>query len=276
MVALNASGGSAPSNEMLLTVGAPCAPPAAAPILLAPTVSGNALALNWVPVAGSVTGYVVEAGSLAEQTDRLNTITAGTAYTWVNAPTGLSFVRVRALNTCGTGPASNYVTPTVQSGQGTNPGTPSCAGPISAFCGQATARCNNGQYSCSQNRSGTCSSNGGVACWVCPGTLVPVTTREREWFRVRHITARPSALDDLAKGIPTMDCCVAALNYCTGSLHLLKRRLGAGPQCEHDRRERAGQFKGAHRSVMLARRLSRHRKPRRELIPASPTITHES
>ncbi len=35
----------------------------------------------------------------------------------------------------------------------------------------AKARCNNGQWSSSQNRSGTCSSNGGVACWVCPGIL---------------------------------------------------------------------------------------------------------
>lgn len=35
----------------------------------------------------------------------------------------------------------------------------------------ATARCRNGQWSSSQNRPGTCSSNGGVACWVCPGRL---------------------------------------------------------------------------------------------------------
>jgi hypothetical protein len=35
----------------------------------------------------------------------------------------------------------------------------------------ATARCNDGLWSCSQNRQGSCSSNGGVACWVCPGPL---------------------------------------------------------------------------------------------------------
>ena len=46
-----------------------------------------------------------------------------------------------------------------------------CTGPISAACGAATARCNDGTYSCSQNRSGTCSSHGGVACWICPGLL---------------------------------------------------------------------------------------------------------
>ena len=171
VIALNAFGGSLPSNEVLVTVGTPCVTPTAPPLLLAPTVNSNAITLNWVPVSGNVTSYVVEGGSLPEQTDRLNTITSGTTYTWFNAPTGLSFIRVRALNGCGTGPASNYVTPIVQSGQPTNPGTPSCAGPISAPCGQATAQCNNGSYACSQDRSGTCSGNGGVACWICPGPL---------------------------------------------------------------------------------------------------------
>ncbi len=34
-----------------------------------------------------------------------------------------------------------------------------------------TARCNDGRYSCSTTRSGTCSGHGGVSCWVCPGPL---------------------------------------------------------------------------------------------------------
>jgi len=34
-----------------------------------------------------------------------------------------------------------------------------------------TAVCNDGAYSCSSNRSGTCSTHGGVKCWVCPGAL---------------------------------------------------------------------------------------------------------
>ena len=34
-----------------------------------------------------------------------------------------------------------------------------------------TAVCNDGAYSCSQNRSGSCSTHGGVKCWVCPGVL---------------------------------------------------------------------------------------------------------
>jgi hypothetical protein len=34
-----------------------------------------------------------------------------------------------------------------------------------------TAECSDGAFSCSTNRSGTCSSHGGVRCYVCPGAL---------------------------------------------------------------------------------------------------------
>jgi hypothetical protein len=34
-----------------------------------------------------------------------------------------------------------------------------------------TAMCKDGTYSCSQNRSGTCSFHSGVSCYVCPGPL---------------------------------------------------------------------------------------------------------
>jgi hypothetical protein len=44
-------------------------------------------------------------------------------------------------------------------------------GPRTASCGTATAVCRDGWLSCSQNRSGTCSSHGGVQCWICPGRL---------------------------------------------------------------------------------------------------------
>jgi len=58
--------------------------------------------------------------------------------------------------------------PTPPSGDGVT-----CTGstPSTAPCGRPTARCNDGTYSCSQNRSGTCSSHDGVACWICPGAL---------------------------------------------------------------------------------------------------------
>jgi hypothetical protein len=43
--------------------------------------------------------------------------------------------------------------------------------PGTVDCGVPTAKCNDGTWSCSQNRSGTCSHHDGVSCWVCPGVL---------------------------------------------------------------------------------------------------------
>ena len=39
--------------------------------------------------------------------------------------------------------------------------------------GDATAICSDGERSCSEKDSGTCSSHNGVYCWVCPGPLCP-------------------------------------------------------------------------------------------------------
>ena len=50
------------------------------------------------------------------------------------------------------------------------PGSNTCSKPASAP-GSSTAQCNDGSFSSSQNRSGTCSSHGGVKCFFCPGTL---------------------------------------------------------------------------------------------------------
>lgn len=50
-------------------------------------------------------------------------------------------------------------------------------GPNGATCPAAsvptgtTAVCNDQTFSQSQNRSGTCSTHGGVLCWICPGPL---------------------------------------------------------------------------------------------------------
>lgn len=43
--------------------------------------------------------------------------------------------------------------------------------PSSASCGTPSAVCDDNTLSCSQNRPGTCSSHGGVKCWLCPGRL---------------------------------------------------------------------------------------------------------
>ena len=48
---------------------------------------------------------------------------------------------------------------------------PSIVTCVNVQVGAPSALCRGGEYSCSQNRSGTCSQNGGVHCWVCPGPL---------------------------------------------------------------------------------------------------------
>lgn len=77
--------------------------------------------------------------------------------------------------------------PTPAPGPGPTPGPTPTPGPNGPTCTAAsipanascinngtppvTAVCNDGVFSCSANRSGTCSTHGGVLCWVCPGTL---------------------------------------------------------------------------------------------------------
>jgi hypothetical protein len=41
----------------------------------------------------------------------------------------------------------------------------------SVSCGLATGRCDDSTYTCSENRSGTCSSHGGLGCVYCPGPI---------------------------------------------------------------------------------------------------------
>ena len=64
-------------------------------------------------------------------------------------------------------------TPTLVNGRPTCsaslfPAVASCA---NQMVGSPTAVCKNGSFSCSATASGTCSSNGGVQCWKCPGPL---------------------------------------------------------------------------------------------------------
>jgi hypothetical protein len=51
------------------------------------------------------------------------------------------------------------------------PGPNGASCPASSVPGGVTAVCNDGTYSSSQNRSGTCSHHGGVLCWICPGPI---------------------------------------------------------------------------------------------------------
>ena len=65
--------------------------------------------------------------------------------------------------------------------------------PSSVSCGKPTARCKDGTWSCSKNRSGTCSSHGGVACWVCPGVLCQSVLFETSLFEM-STSARGAAV----------------------------------------------------------------------------------
>jgi hypothetical protein len=57
------------------------------------------------------------------------------------------------------------------SGPSPTPGPNGDTCPASQAPSGSTAACKDGSFSQSQNRPGTCSSHGGVLCWICPGAL---------------------------------------------------------------------------------------------------------
>jgi TonB family protein len=115
---------SAPSNEVVVTVGAGCVAPSA-PTLTA-TVSGSTVTLTWSP-PGSGTPpftYTLLVGS-NPGTSNLATVPVGAQTSFqANAPAGTYYVRVVASNVCGTSAASNETTAVV--------GTPT-GGPLLTF-----------------------------------------------------------------------------------------------------------------------------------------------
>jgi hypothetical protein len=145
-------------------------------------------------------------GSAAKTTVQLTT-TSGCAWsatsgdTWLNASpktgTGSAVVTVEATDNAASASRTSRITvagsvlSVTQNGQASSPSptpTPSPSpGPNGPTCTSAsipanavcigngtppvTAVCADGAYSCSNSRQGTCSSHGGVKCWVCPGLL---------------------------------------------------------------------------------------------------------
>lgn len=111
VVAQNAGGTSAPTNEAVLTVAGPAAP--GAPTMNQPTGSGNTLNLSWTPGGGGVpTSYVLTALTTGGAVIASVPL-AGTTASFANVPNGTYVLQVAAVNGVGTSPASNQVTVTL-------------------------------------------------------------------------------------------------------------------------------------------------------------------
>ena len=110
-VRIRASAGgidSAPSNEVVFTVGAICASAPSAPGALSSTGDGTSVQLSWGPAPG-VSTYVLEVGSTtgASNLATFDLGTTNTSYRAVGVASGTYYVRVRGRNACGLGPPSN-------------------------------------------------------------------------------------------------------------------------------------------------------------------------
>lgn len=111
VVAQNAGGTSAPTNEAVLTVAGPAAP--GAPTMNQPTGSGNTLHLSWSPGgAGAPTSYVLTALTTGGAVIASVPL-AGTAVSFANVPNGTYVLQVVAVNAVGASPASNQVSVTL-------------------------------------------------------------------------------------------------------------------------------------------------------------------
>lgn len=90
------------------SIAATCLP--SAPTAFRASVSGHVVHLAWTPPAGQLRGHLVDVGSASGLTD-LTTVRVDSPSTGVSAtgPTGRYFLRVSAVSSCGTGPASNEI-----------------------------------------------------------------------------------------------------------------------------------------------------------------------
>jgi predicted phage tail protein len=114
--AVNAGGSSPASVEVLINVGDVPAPPPP-PSFTSSPVSGRRVTLNWsAPATGTVTGYIIEAGSATGLSNlaSVNTGTTATTASFDNVPPGTYFIRLRAVNAQGASVVSNERTVTVQ------------------------------------------------------------------------------------------------------------------------------------------------------------------
>jgi titin len=114
MRSLNAAGVSAASSEVVVNSGTPATELPGMPQNLVAALVGDRLQLEWVPPAdgGDLIEYVIEAGTAPGVSDvaSVQTGTAHSAWSYTGVPGGrVFFIRVRARNGVGLGPASTEV-----------------------------------------------------------------------------------------------------------------------------------------------------------------------
>jgi hypothetical protein len=107
--AVNATGASAPSNDVMIVAGGASSPPRA-PHQVGARAAGSTVTFTWSAPAGSVTGYVLEAGS-APGLSNLAVADIGlvTTISFAQVPAGRYYVRIRAVNALGRSVASDEV-----------------------------------------------------------------------------------------------------------------------------------------------------------------------
>jgi hypothetical protein len=106
------------SNEVNFVISSapPCHAAPFAPAALRANLAGNVLSLSWVPplLSGFISSYVIEVGSAPGQANVLNLNTGSPAIVFTTpAPSGLYWVRVRAVNGCGVSLPSGEILVTV-------------------------------------------------------------------------------------------------------------------------------------------------------------------
>ena len=126
--AIDATGEGPASNELVVIIGGGCVRPAP-PGSLMGSVSGLTVSLTWAAVPDAGVTYVLDVGSTPGASNLgqylLGTLTSMSA----SAPIGSYYVRLRAINACGSSAASNEVTLIVggDGGTGAPPGPTSDA-----------------------------------------------------------------------------------------------------------------------------------------------------
>ena len=131
--ALDASGASAPSNEVIVTVGgamASCSTAPDPPTQLRASVEGPQVALSWAPASTgcAATAFIVRAGSSQGAADLAQIAVQSTGFS-TTAPDGLYFVSVVAVNAFGASAPSGEIVlpvavPTAAGRVGFNTATP--------------------------------------------------------------------------------------------------------------------------------------------------------